>query len=44
MVTRASLPTPLSAEPRFLALVYVMLLTVPPPPGTGQVRNFFAPG
>ena len=44
IVTRAILPTPLSASQRFPFLSMSMLRTVPPPPGTGQVRNFFVSG
>src|SRR6185503_9884488 len=44
IVTREILPTPLSASQRFPCLSISMLRTVPPPPGIGQVRNFFVSG
>jgi len=42
--TRAIFPTPLHASQRSPFLSISMFRTVPPPLGTGQVRNFFVSG
>src|SRR5207245_340986 len=44
IVTRAILPTPLSASHRLPLLSISMLRTVPPPPGIGNVCIFFVSG
>src|SRR5262249_58663515 len=44
MRTREILPVPLSASQRSPFLSMSMFRTVPPPPGIGQVRNFFVSG
>src|SRR5207248_137905 len=44
IVTRAILPTPLSASHRLPLLSMSMLRTVPPPPGIGNVSIFLVAG